>query len=397
MKRYLLVVLLLVAIPAPPNIGCTIVMVSDSVNKIAGSNEDSNFPLTLIWFTPGTDGSYSRVCLGYRMIFKSIQGGMNEKGLFIDGNSLGPQGWKRDDSKGEFTGMLIDHILATCADIEDVKEFFENYNVQVLNNARIPVMDKSGESMIIEWYDGRVVFLQNEFPYQVSTNFIESKYLDSEKPCWRYNRAMEMRNGSSEASIEFVRDVLNATHVEDKLSTTVYSFICDLENGDIYVYNYHDFTSHIKYNLEEEIGKGTGEQFLGNIFGFENPGYEDFIANGPKYMVERGCRNNRSNGILYYNILKMNYPAVFKRDIDDTVLRHVGLTLLAEGKMEDAIYFLEKNASEFPGKPIVFYDLGYGYEKSGNINKSIDAYNRAVELDPGNLEAQKALERLRKL
>jgi hypothetical protein len=46
--------------------------------------------------------------------------------------------------------------------------------------------------MIVEWFNGEVVFLETEKPYQVATNFVGSKYIGKEKPCRRYNKAVEI-------------------------------------------------------------------------------------------------------------------------------------------------------------------------------------------------------------
>lgn len=89
MKKLMLITLVLVIISKTGSYSCTIIMVSDSKVTLAGSNEDSVFPLTLLWFVPASENNYARVCLGYKMIFNSVQGGMNEMGLFLDGNSLG--------------------------------------------------------------------------------------------------------------------------------------------------------------------------------------------------------------------------------------------------------------------------------------------------------------------
>lgn len=67
-------------------------------------------------------------------------------------------------------GALLDRILATCEDIEEVQEFFNTYNTPELDQARIPVMDKSGASMIVEWYNGDVTFLETKKTHQISTN-----------------------------------------------------------------------------------------------------------------------------------------------------------------------------------------------------------------------------------
>ena len=59
-------------------------------------------------------------------------------------------------------GPLLDQLLAKCATLEEVKDFFRTYNVPGLDQARIPVMDRSGASMVVEWYGGKVVFLEGK-------------------------------------------------------------------------------------------------------------------------------------------------------------------------------------------------------------------------------------------
>ena len=82
MKKSILILFILLVILSTKSYSCTIIMVSDSNVTLAGSNEDSTFPLSMLWFIPASDGNYGRVCLGYKMMFNSIQGGM--KILIVD-------------------------------------------------------------------------------------------------------------------------------------------------------------------------------------------------------------------------------------------------------------------------------------------------------------------------
>ena len=390
-----MIVFFLSVISITESYSCTIIMASDSKVTLAGSNEDSPFPLTILWFVPATDGSYGRVCLGYKMMINSIQGGMNEKGLFIDGNALGKQGWKSDESKKALFSPFLDRILATCANIEEVKEFFNTYNTPALDKARIPVMDRSGASMIVEWHNGKVVFLETEKPYQIATNFVGSEYIGIEKPCWRYNKANEMLQNKESFSLNTVRDVLDATHQESKFSSTVYSFICDLQEGVVYVYNYHDFSNPITFKLEEELGKGNKEFYLSNLFTEKNEKYIIFISEGPANMIEFGnSRINTNAAMMFFNILKFQYPKAFYRHIDINALSQVGVLLMEEGKLEDATIFLERNKVEFPDSSRVHFELANVYLKSNNKEKAIAEYKETLVINPEHKQANQALENL---
>lgn len=395
MKKAIVIIIILSVISIKNSYSCTIIMVSDSKVTLAGSNEDSTFPLTILWFVPATDGNYGRVCLGYKMMINSIQGGMNEKGLFLDGNALSKQGWKSDESKKALFGSLLDRILATCANIEEVKEFFKTYNTPALDQARIPVMDSNGASMIVEWHNGKVVFLETEKPFQVATNFVGSKYIGIEKPCWRYNKANEMLQDKEIFSINTVRDALDATHQESKFSSTVYSFICDLQEGIIYVYNYHDFSNSVNFKLEEELRKGNKEYYLSNLFTERNEDYKIFIDEGPVNMIEFGySRINKNAAMMFFNILKFQYPKAFNRDIDINALSQVGVWLMEEGKLEDATMFLERNKVEFPDSGRAHFELANVYLKSNNKEKAIAEYKETLVINPDHKQANQALENL---
>lgn len=370
---------------------CTIVMLSDQYNAIAGSNEDSYIVLTKIWFEPGKNGEYSRVCLGYDFGENSLQGGMNEMGLFIDGNALGPKDWKPDPGKMEFDGKLLDTILAECATVQDVKRFFNKYNVRALNSARFPVMDKSGASMVVEWYNEEVTFLESEKNYQVATNFIGSDYINRKKPCWRYNNAVKVLEKNNEANIENVKNALFSARQDNEHAITVYSFICDLKKGEIYVYNWHDFENSIKYVLNEEIAKGYSENYLYNIFE-PSPDYRKFIENGVYEMVNYGYReNNLDVALWFYDICRNRYKEIFNIDAKPDDLFKLANQLVEENNPDDALILLKKNTLEFPEHIQSFIKTAKVYEEKGEYYKAISYYAQALDLDHDNEELQNKL------
>jgi hypothetical protein len=243
--------------------GCTIVMAARDGLVLAGNNEDRNHPQTIVTFLPETGSFYGRVVFGYNDA--PIQGGMNDQGLFIDGNALAPTGWKPDPEKQTFLGISMMVILGTCATIEDVQGFFEKYNVRGLDRARFPVADGTGASMVVEFAEGRVQFAKSNTWYQIATNFVISNIKDGNYPCWRYNAADKIMSGATQLSVDLIRDVLDKTHQEGR-SLTVYSNIYDLKNGIIYLYNLRNFEEVVVMNLAEELKKGERRIELASLF-----------------------------------------------------------------------------------------------------------------------------------
>jgi hypothetical protein len=102
---------------------CTAVFVSAGGAVLVGNNEDASMPLSKVWVVPGEGGKYSRLCLGYASD-NTIQGGVNEKGLWFDSFSVEAKPiaasttWEPDhrgtfvtfhrDQAGKVTGFVAD-------------------------------------------------------------------------------------------------------------------------------------------------------------------------------------------------------------------------------------------------------------------------------------------------
>ncbi len=243
--------------------GCTIVMAARDSLVLAGNNEDRNHTKTIVSFFPSTEKYYGRIVFGYDDA--PIQGGMNEKGLFIDGNAVRSTGWKPDPAKETFSWSVMMAILATCATCEDARAFFEQYNIPALDRARFPIADRSGESMVVEYGQGRVQFVESKKWYQIATNFIISNVTDGEYPCWRYRTADKMLTESRILDEELIRKVLDATHQEGR-SLTVYSNIYDLKKGNITIYKLRNFEEPVVLNFSEELSKGERTVELDSLF-----------------------------------------------------------------------------------------------------------------------------------
>lgn len=249
--------------PAPGIFGCTIVMAHRNGLVLAGNNEDRDNTETIVNLAPATEKYFGRIVFGYAD--GPFQGGMNDQGLFIDANAVRSTGWEADTGKPTYSWMLMMTLLATCASCEDVKEFFEQYNIPALDLARFPVADRSGASMVVEYAHGRVEYVTTDRWYQIATNFIMSNVKGGNIPCWRYRTADSMLSGAKNLSVGLVRNVLEATHQEGR-ALTVYSNIYDLNQGIVYLYNLRNFEKVVVMNLCEELKKGERRLALSSLF-----------------------------------------------------------------------------------------------------------------------------------
>jgi penicillin V acylase-like amidase (Ntn superfamily) len=162
MRNILILMFSMICLPGVfinPAFSCTMVMVAKDDVILAGNNEDWKNPETRMWVYPASKSEYSRVCFGFDDGF--TQGGMNDRGLFIDANALAPTRWKPSPGKPYFRGNLMDHILAHCATVDEAANFFRKYNFPSLERAKFPIADAKGDSAVIEWGQrwGQVFYL----------------------------------------------------------------------------------------------------------------------------------------------------------------------------------------------------------------------------------------------
>lgn len=247
---------------------CTIVMAARDGMVLAGNNEDRDHPQTTVTFVPASGDNHGRIVFGYDDA--PVQGGLNDQGLFIDGNALSPTGWKPDPAKPTLAMSLMTVILAKCATCEDVEALFAKWNVPALARARFPVADRTGASMVVEYGGGRVQCVRSDTWYQIATNFVMSNITGREFPCWRYRTADEILSAAKELSVELIREALEKTRQSGR-SRTVYSNVYDLKRGLIHVYNLGDFRKAIVLDLVEELKKGQRAIALSSLFESQGP------------------------------------------------------------------------------------------------------------------------------
>jgi len=396
MKRFVFICIIVLGLLVPNSAdGCTIVMVAKGKIILAGNNEDWKNPKTKIWFTPASDGEYGRVCVGFDDGF--AQGGMNDQGLFIDANALSPTGWKAEENKPMFRGALVEKILATCATVEDTIALFDKYNVSGLARAKFPIADRTGASMVVEYGKGQVQYVRKSGAYQISTNFVITNVKNENYPCTRYRISDKMLKDADDILLELVRAILSATHQEGQYPT-VYSNICDLKNGDIYIYNFHNFEEVVKFNLEEELKKGKKSYDLPSLFSIKTHvahvfGTQRIIPASEALFTAIKLRGVE-NAIERYHKMKTQFKKVYRYDFSEREINSLGYRLLNAERIEDAIEIFKLNVSEHPESWNTYDSLGEAHMKNGNIELAIKNYNKSLELNPDNENGKQMLKQL---
>ena len=282
---------------------CTIFSVSIGDKVLFGNNEDYKNPNTCYWTEPGDSNYYGCLYIGFEG--DQLQGGINEKGLCFDANSL-PGSKINPHSElpcppiapppyEKYTIWAPVTILREAATVDEAIEIANKYQrrnwdrqTSVLTY-QVNFADAQGDAVIIGvGTDGELVFTRKKpnKKYLLSTNFNVVNPEDAwVYPCWRYNKAVEMLDKikkEDDLTIDYIKTILDAVHLEEPNSHTLYSNIFDLHNGKVYFYYWHQYDEVVILNVAEEIAKGKIKVKLKDLFSKET--IDKAFAESQEYM-----------------------------------------------------------------------------------------------------------------
>ena len=72
-------------------------------------------------------------------------------------------------------------------------------------------------------------------------------------------------------------------------------------------------------------------------------------------------------------------------------LNEAGVTLLRDGKLDEAITQLKRAAELAPASAVITSNLAFAYDKGGKVDEALTAYRKVLELEPANAIARNNL------
>jgi len=250
--------------------GCTIFTVSSEGSIFFGNNEDYSNPNTYYWIETSQDGRYGGVYFGFDNFWP--QGGINERGLAFDINALEATPLNPHPELPPFNDYEGYSILRNCVSVEEAISHVQKFNWGSMMRGQIHVADANGEAVVIgPGVDGELSFTRKPKGdgFLVSTNFNLAERDKQEHGCPRYDKATEMLKkigNEEELTLNYVKAVLDAAHVEGAYSNTLYSTVYDLKNGNIFIYYFHQFDEVVELKVADEISKNKGPVLLSSLF-----------------------------------------------------------------------------------------------------------------------------------
>ena len=234
---------------------CSMCKITSHGKTMVGNNEDTWRIGSKIWFEPGRNNEFGAAYVGDNDLFP--EGGMNEAGLVYDGFSVYPRHLKPLPGRIPiiYPAEFLKRIMQTCSSIEEVYDFANHYDRSIFNNGMLLFVDKSGKYLVME-VDTMIIGTNEKY---ILTNFCPSQINANNVRTPRYVKAKRfLQNNLPDSSLGFCRSVMDTMHeCRDKMGDgTTYTSIYDLNQGQIYLYFYHDFKHTVTLNLQEELAKG---------------------------------------------------------------------------------------------------------------------------------------------
>ncbi len=126
--------------------------------------------------------------------------------------------------------------------------------------------------------------------------------------------------------------------------------------------------------------------------------YASLEGSGPQSicapLTEALEKDGTEAAVARYRRLKKQEPENWS--FAENELNMLGYQLLARDRIDDAIAIFELNTEAFPEGFNTYDSLGEAYMLGGQTKAAIANYERSLELDPDNTNAQTMLDRLRK-
>lgn len=162
--------------------------------------------------------------------------GMNETGLVV-GMAAVPFGeMSRDPSKKTMDSLLVMRvILDQASTVDEAVAILERYNIDWGGGPPLHylIADSSGGSVLVEFYEGEMVILPNQNPWQGATNFLQSPVGPNlSGMCWRYDRlSQRLKEVGGELDPVDAMELLSEVSQE----STQWSVIYEINGREVYV------------------------------------------------------------------------------------------------------------------------------------------------------------------
>jgi hypothetical protein len=194
--------------------------------------------------------------------------GMNERGLAVGMAAVPPGGMRPDPAKETIGSVeVIREILDHASSVDEAVAILQSYNVTM---EEVPlhylIADRSGRSVLVEFYEGEVVVSPNEETWHLATNFLRASVgVSAQGECWRYDR---IEGRLAEAGGKITPQDAMGLLADVSQANTQWSIVYGMSTGDITVTmaRQYDEPHVLHLNLAHEADLGSLERVMSMVW-----------------------------------------------------------------------------------------------------------------------------------
>ncbi|RZK38940.1 MAG: hypothetical protein EOO61_07595 [Hymenobacter sp.] len=261
MRTTLLLLLLLVSKSCL--FACTIVSGTDPKGQTWAMNNEDFFHTSSNYvnvFPTKDKHTLGYITITYGSPESSVQGGVNEAGLFFDVNALPPpQKYKLSVGKKPFPhGNMLEYMLQHCKSVPEFLALWNTYYLPELGD-QIHLADKYGNLAVIA--PDTILRATKQL---TSTNFNVCDTGPQKQRCWRYPIAQKLlaEDGVSQANLVKIA----AATSQREFTTSVYTNIHNLSTGEIWFYLAEEYQTTWHTSVPALLKQGKQHILLASRF-----------------------------------------------------------------------------------------------------------------------------------
>ena len=245
--------------PNPRTWSCSLfAALGDAENMLYGRNFDWEYSPALLLFTDPPNGyaSISLVDIAYLGYSKEDAGelldlplnerqallyapflpfdGMNEHGLVIGMAAVPPGHMLPDPNKATIDSLgVIREMLDRAKNTDEAVDILGSYNIDMSYGPPLHylIADRTGRSALVEFYQGEMIVMPNDVPWDQATNFLRAEYDGTtEGVCLRYDILSQwLRNRQGRLDVHEAIDLLKVVSG----TGTQWSVIYGMHTGEV--------------------------------------------------------------------------------------------------------------------------------------------------------------------
>lgn len=376
--------------------GCTMFKLTMYGRTMVGNNEDYWNPNSRIWFEKGKVGEFGAVYVGFDNFWP--QGGMNQAGLVFDGFSMDYLAINDTLGKKSLNANFLHEIMRKCANVDDVKSYFAQYNLKGLETSMFLFIDKTGKYLVVE---GDSLLIGNNQSYVLSNFYPSQIKEENEIGLPFYHNGKKLLDSQKDTTISFCSSVMDMMHQERNWGAgTMYTTIYDLNEGTIFLYFFRDYQHVVKFNLNLELKKIDCCLAIPELFP-ENKKGQDFLNN--YNTINSSLDLYKSEDILSDSIRYKNITSIlFTKDIllisrFANKINEIGNSWIEKNNYGAAISVFKISVKISPDSWITYSTLADAYLINKQENLALINYEKSIEINPDYLEGRNHIEQLRRV